>query len=61
MAPLPLNRFNCFEFLDPLLLGHDQFPQLPIFLGQGGILGLDLCQIPAAGGMGLLQATMALL
>ena len=47
-----------FEFPDPLLQGHDQFPQLPNLLGHGGVLGLDLGQLPAAGGIGALNRRM---
>ena len=50
-----------FEFFDPLLLGHDHFLQPPNLLGQGGVLGLDLGQLPAAGVIRVLQAPMALL
>ena len=52
---------TAFEFSDPLLQGHDQFPRQPIVLGHGGFLGLDLGQLPAAGGMVPLQEWMALL
>ena len=41
LAAVAADRIRtAFEFSGPLPLGHGQFPQLPILLGQDGFLGL---------------------